>query len=447
MRKSLTTIISFISLLILVAIQIYVIWNYYTVKSNNFDMIYSRAALFTLEQNDETFVSDPVDNELNELASSYLSLYSGNTKMFENKLVQNEIKQKVENILKNFDINSLRVKQYFTENKLDPVFKSQYVINEISVINSGKHIVVFNSIKNKLVNDKPKGLYIKSCNKEGNYYSIRYGYYIDCSKKFRLVISEISGLLALIIITLIIVIFAFTYTLLTLDRQKKLSDLKGDFIDNITHEFKTPISIISVAVSSLKQPLVNSNPDKFAELCNIMEKQNMFLSKMIDNVIDVSLLDRKTVNTYLHPVILKQYLHENIESYINNIALKKIIINEEFLIPDDYEYTLDPVQFTRVLNNLLSNSEKYCDNDPVINFRVVLGKQLKIELIDNGIGISEDQKESIFNKFYRINNNRNIKGLGLGLFIVKKIVENHKGSVQVANNSGVGTKFVILLPI
>ena len=131
MRKSLTSIISFIALLILVIIQIYVIWNYYSVKSKNFDMIYSRAALLTLRQNDETFLTDPVDNEFNELASYYIFKYEGNTNLFENKLLQNEIRLKFENILRSFDVNSVRVKQYFTDNRLDPVFKSQYIINEI----------------------------------------------------------------------------------------------------------------------------------------------------------------------------------------------------------------------------------------------------------------------------------------------------------------------------
>jgi signal transduction histidine kinase len=444
MRRSPATIISFLSLLVLAVIQVYIVFSYYDVKSRNFDMAYSRAILSTIEKSGYNNDVDTLDFVFNRSAVSFI-MGSPDTI---NLSYQNKIAATFDSLLNRYDENSLKVKKYLADNKLDTVFSPHYFIKAISFLVLNDKIQVYKNPENDASLQKSKGIYIKSYDKEGNFYAVQYDYYIDFTHKYKVIFTEIRGLLIMMILTIAAVILTFLYTLRTLRRQKKLSELKDDFIDNITHEFKTPLSIISVAVSSLKQQKIQDDKQKFIETCNALEKQNKFLSKMIDNVIDVSLLDRNTINYNKKPVPVKQLMNEITASFIaNNEAVgKKVQIFEEYSISVDYEYMLDSVQFTRAINNLLSNAVKYCEREPVIRIRILTDNQLRIEIEDNGIGIKEEHLGNVFNKFYRADNPTNVKGLGLGLYIVKRIVENHNGSIHLESTWGKGTTVILTFP-
>jgi signal transduction histidine kinase len=255
------------------------------------------------------------------------------------------------------------------------------------------------------------------------------------------------GLLVIVVVTLAAVILTFLYTLVTLQRQKKLSELKDDFINNITHEFKTPLSVISVAASSLKQDKIQASPQKITEISTVLDKQNKLLSRMIDNVIDVNLLNRRVANYNKESVLLKPYLSEVVTMFVqNDTSGKNIQINEDYQIPDDFRFLLDSVQFSRVLNNLLGNSVKYCAVNPVITIRAMVDGPLKIEIEDNGIGIKEEHLKDVFNKFFRVDTSTKVKGLGLGLYIVKRIIESHSGTISLKSTLGKGTTATIILP-
>jgi signal transduction histidine kinase len=444
MRRSRATIISFISLLVLAVIQVYIVFSYYEVKSRNFDMAYSRAILSTIEKSSYNNAVDTLDIVFNRSAVS-LIMVSPDTI---NISYQNKISAVFDSLLNRYDENSFKVKRYLVDNKLDTLFSPHYIIKEISFLVLNDKIPVYKNPQNNASRQKSKGVYIKSYYKEGNFYAVQYDYYIDFTHKYKVIFAEIRGLLIMMILTIAAVIFTFVYTLKTLERQKKLSELKDDFIDNITHEFKTPLSIISVAVSSLKQQQIQDNKQKFTETCNALEKQNRFLSKMIDNVIDVSLLDRNTINYNKKPVPLKQLMNEIKASFIadNEAVGKKVQISEEYSIPDDNVYLLDAVQFTRAVNNLLSNAVKYCERESVIRIRILIDNQLRIEIEDNGIGIKEEHLGNVFNKFYRADNPAKVKGLGLGLYIVKRIIENHNGSIHLESTWGKGTTVILTSP-
>jgi signal transduction histidine kinase len=444
MRKRLTTIVSLISVLILVVIQVYILYSYYEVKSENFDMVYSKEILKTIENKNDDFYSDSLDVKFNELAFSSLQ----NKDNLANQSFQNGILSSFNGLLKTFDLNSERIKEYTHENNLDTSFLARYMIDEISFLDLNKKTLVYKRKFKENSNQKPKGLYIKSYYKEGNYYVLKYAYYIDFTNKWKIILKEVYGLLVMILLTIFIVTFGFIYTLRTLGRQKKLSGLKDDFIDNITHEFKTPLSIISLGVSSLKKDLIRNDDQKFNETCQLIEKQNHNLSKMIDQVIDVDMLDNNSYSTNKKAVVLKNFMHEMIQSFHENeLSGKKTQIVEEYLLGDDFKYILDPVQFTRAIHNLFCNSIKYCKKEPAVRIRIWLDNQLKIEISDNGIGIKEEHVERIFNKFYRADNPAKIKGLGLGLYIVKRIIENHKGTINLQSIPGEGTMVSIHLPV
>lgn len=445
MQRSFTFILSLFALIILIIIQIYVISNYYNLKSKNFDYIYSRGILNAIKTSDYDMSSDTLNRSLDNLALSLILESYNDSTYFHDVTIRNKNLHLFDSLLNRFETNTVRIKKYTSENDMDTLFKSHYIIREISLLNSLNLYNIYQS--NDSIIPKEKGMFINSYYKEGNYYVVRYDYYIDFTKKHRIILSEMKSLLIIVLLTLFIVITAFSFTHSALYKQKKLSEIKGDFIDNITHEFKTPLSTISVAISSLKLPQIKENDDKYNETLKTLEKQNWYLTEMISHVIDVSLLERKAALPDKKELLLKPYLNETIKTFLDSNPGKKISISENYSIQDDYSYRLDQVQFTRVINNLLSNSVKYCLSDPEISITASINKQLVLVFNDNGIGINEEYQKDVFNKFYRAENSIKTKGLGLGLYIVKKIIENHQGTIQLISRPNAGTRIIISLPV
>lgn len=443
MNKGLPKLISSLSFLILVGIQVYVIRNYYEEKSKNFDMMYSRAVISAIENNRFTPMSDSLDIVLNKTASSYLH------DIFDtlDHSARDDINTEFDSLLRKYDFTPTVIRDYMLDNKLDTVYKTYYTINEISLIDFNNIIPIYKNDLNPTLQEKAKGIYINSNYKEGNFYAIQYDYYVDFLHKRKVILSEMKGLLIMVLVTLSTVILTFVYTLISLQRQKKLTELKDDFINNISHEFKTPLSIIALATSSLKQGEIQRDSHKSTEIYSQLEKQNRILSNMIDNVIDVRLLDKKSILNERENVPLRQYFSELVASFLSTEAAgKNVEIVEEYLVPDGFKYYLDPVQFSRAIVNLLRNSTKYCAVDPVIKIQISLEDHLKIKIKDNGIGIKDKHEGNVFNKFFRADNPEKVKGLGLGLYIVKRIIENHHGSIQLESEWGKGTSVIIILP-
>ena len=258
MHKRLLAFISSLSLLVLTIIQVYIISSYYEVKSKNFDMAYSRAIRSTMENNGFNYSIDTLDIVLNKSAFSYLLEILDTLDIS----VQDDILVKFDSLLRRYDSNPAKIRKCLFDNKLDTAFKTYYSINDISFIDFNDKIPVYKHNQKLTQQQKSKGLYINSYYKEGNYYAIQYDYFIDFTHKRKVILSEMKGLLVIVILTLATVILTFVYTLITLQRQKKLTELKDDFINNISHEFKTPLSIISVAASSLKQHKIQSDHTK-----------------------------------------------------------------------------------------------------------------------------------------------------------------------------------------
>jgi two-component system, OmpR family, phosphate regulon sensor histidine kinase PhoR len=446
MKQSFTFTISISAIIILISIQAYIIFNYYNLKSKNFDLIYSNGIMDAMESVDDNMANDTLNKEFNNLALQFISDKSNNPTGFHNQKIQNNIKHQFDSLLNRYETNTQTIKNYLHSVGMDTLIHSHYIIKEIFLLRGTVQYSVYKFIQHRYP-DKEKGLFINSYYKEGNYYGIRYEYFIDFTKKHRIILAEMKGLLIIVSFTIMATILAFTYTLNAWNKQKKLSELKGDFIDQITHEFKTPLSSVSVAISSLKLRQIQQSPEKYKYTLRTLEKQTWYLTEMIDHVIDVSLLDRKAFLQNKKNINLSQYLHESIQTFLSSTQNSIIQINEKFLLPENFCYALDQVQFSRVINNLLSNSIKYCTQKPVIDITAKIDKQLILEFSDNGIGIKEEFRKEIFNKFYRAENPLKTKGLGLGLYIVKKIIENHQGTIQLVSKPHVGTTITISLPV
>jgi two-component system, OmpR family, phosphate regulon sensor histidine kinase PhoR len=251
-----------------------------------------------------------------------------------------------------------------------------------------------------------------------------------------------------ILFTLIITT-AFFITIRTLLKQKKLSEIKSDFINNMTHEFKTPLATISLAVDALKNDKVKGNDEKTNYFTNIIKEENKRMNKQVETILQAALLDKQEVQLNLK----KLHANDLITLALNNITLqveeKQGKLEVHFNAEKDMVLA-DEVHFTNLINNLLDNAVKYSKENLEIKLSTSnSGNQLKIKIEDNGIGMNKETVNKIFEKFYRAHtgNIHNVKGFGLGLSYVKTMVEAHHGTIKADSVLGKGSTFVISMPL
>jgi two-component system, OmpR family, phosphate regulon sensor histidine kinase PhoR len=247
----------------------------------------------------------------------------------------------------------------------------------------------------------------------------------------------------------LIITAAFFITIRTLLRQKKLSEIKSDFINNMTHEFKTPLATISLAVDALRNEKVVNDREKTNYFMGIIKEENKRMNKQVETILQAALLDRQEVQLNLK----KQSAHDLINSALNNIALPVEEKQGRLEVKLDAAKDLvlaDEVHFTNMVNNLLDNAVKYSKENLVIKLSTQnLGQQLRIKIEDNGIGMNKETVNRIFEKFYRAHtgNIHNVKGFGLGLSYVKTMVDAHRGTIKAESMPGRGSTFTITLPL
>jgi two-component system phosphate regulon sensor histidine kinase PhoR len=255
-------------------------------------------------------------------------------------------------------------------------------------------------------------------------------------------------ILGAILFTLIITT-AFFITIRTLLKQKKLSEIKSDFINNMTHEFKTPLATISLAVDALKNEKVVGNKEKTDYFTAIIKDENKRMNKQVETILQAALLDKQEVQLNLKRLLA----HDLIISALNNINLqveeKEGKIEVELEAENDL-IMADEVHFTNLINNLLDNAVKYSRENLHIKLSTRnAGNQLKIKIEDNGMGMNKETLHRIFEKFYRAHtgNVHNVKGFGLGLSYVKTMVDAHHGTIKAESVLGKGSSFCISLPL
>lgn len=263
------------------------------------------------------------------------------------------------------------------------------------------------------------------------------------------VFKSMSLLLGLSVLFIIIIILTFYYTFTIIYKQKKLSIIKNDFVNNMTHELKTPISTISLACEALGDKDLGNSETARDRFVSMIKDENKRLGVLVENVLQSAVLDREELQLKL----------ENIDiNYIIEKAVKNVIIQVEkkngtITINSKAKNTIivaDKVHITNVIYNLLDNANKYTPSMPKIEIStedIVNGIAIKIK--DNGIGISKENQQKIFEKLYRVptGDRHDVKGFGLGLSYVKAIVYKHKGKISVNSTPNKGTTFIIQLPL
>ncbi len=263
------------------------------------------------------------------------------------------------------------------------------------------------------------------------------------------VLSSLWMMLAGSAVFTLIIIFGFAYTIYVIFRQKKLSDIKTDFINNMTHEFKTPIATISLAVDSIRDPRVYTNAEKIGYFTGIIREENKRMNAQVENVLRMAQLEKGELELRHEPVNMHDLIGHSVDFIRLQVSRKE---GEIVTLCDATNPWVngDAFHLANVVNNLLDNANKYSPDKPEILVQTENSENgLLIHVTDKGMGMSAGTQEKIFEKFYRLptGNIHNIKGFGLGLSYVKAIVEAHKGTVTVKSEAGEGSRFTVYLPI
>lgn len=458
MKRSITILIfSILSIIILTGIEVMLVIRIYRLETGKFDYQYReilQKGLSLIESKDlglkETY------KFMNSISGQYVKMFKAwhaeteaDTLIFRQKTLG-----QFQNILvKNQELDEY-LKQYLVQVGVESEFTSNFRITYLSFITDYEPFPVYNEMTDRdwtfrdtlgiPVGLKPVNHYTFS----GNKFEVGFDYFVDFSNKKAVVFRQIGGSLALAIIALLAVVFMVLYTLRNLMEERRLSELKTDFINNMTHELKTPLSTISVATRTLENDSILDSRDKIKETVTIIHRQNRQLTKQINHLLEISMWEKRQFSLERHMLEVQPFFSGIAEAFRWECKERKCMLEERYSIKTPAAY-LDEVQMTIALHNLLVNAIKYNSEEPHIVLDVCCDDRLRISVTDNGIGISREDQKHIFDKFYRVHtgNIHKVKGLGLGLFYVQQIVNAHGGSIEVSSRPGKGSTFTINLPV
>ena len=267
--------------------------------------------------------------------------------------------------------------------------------------------------------------------------------------KTRTIIYKMAGWLIGSIVFLAVVVLVFAYIVLTIIKQKKLSEMKSDFINNMTHELKTPISSIALASEVLIKSNGNAPPEKLQRYLKIINTENLRLKLLAEKVLQISQLEKQEIKLNKTSEDIHILIVDTVENRCLEHCVKPVKVNYA-LKATNYTIEIDKMHLTNIIANIVDNAYKYSGENPVISLSTSnTNNALEISIEDNGIGISREAQKNIFDKFYRVHtgNLHDVKGFGLGLFYVKTMVEAHEGTITVKSENGKGSTFTIKLPL
>ncbi|MFL2603914.1 MAG: sensor histidine kinase [Flavobacteriaceae bacterium] len=335
--------------------------------------------------------------------------------------------------------------------ELDFVIKSEF--NAKMIITPYEFQILDNGLSTKIKSNNFKE------NQEGFRYATpifqdengirNYELIVSFPEKDKYVFSSILSVGGLTLFLTLFIVFVSTSALYQIVQQKKISEIKTDFINNMSHEFKTPIATINLALDAISNPKSLKTPNKLIQYANLIREENNRMLIQVENVLRISQLQKS--NETIHKKSID--LHKIILEATNHVQLllkdKGGILNTNLNAPN-YVINGNKDHITNIIINLMDNAIKYCDKKPNIKIETYNQKNdLVFTVCDNGIGMTPNVQKKIFDRFYRATsgNIHNIKGHGLGLSYVKKIVDLHKGKIILESKFGVGTNFIITLPL
>ena len=282
--------------------------------------------------------------------------------------------------------------------------------------------------------------------KDGHYFTVFFPNVV--AESIEVNAQDSSPWIYLVIIVLFILVF-FAYSIIVIIKQKRLSEVKTDFINNMTHELKTPISTISLSSETLLREDLTNDKEKLQRYASIIYKENKRLENQVERVLNIAKLDKDELKLTKSQIDIHEILEEAKDNFEFNQLKDKGKINLN-LNATKAIINADEVHITNVIFNLLDNAIKYCNRTPNISITTrSTESNFQIQFQDNGIGIKRENLKMIFDKFYRVptGNLHDVKGFGLGLYYVKLIISQHGGQIKASSTSGEGTTFTITIPI
>jgi len=274
--------------------------------------------------------------------------------------------------------------------------------------------------------------------------------YIHFPNMSQYLFSSVRFMIPAIVFTIILLI-CFIFTIYTIFRQKRLTEIKNDFINNMTHEFKTPISSISLAAQMLRDPAVAKSPKMFDHISGVIIDETKRLRFQVEKVLQMSMFDRKAATFKRRELDANVLVQDTVNTFRLKVEASGGCL-EAHLDAENAIVFADEMHLTNVVFNLMDNAVKYKAEDRPLKLNVTTrneGEKLILTIADNGIGIKREDLKKIFEKFYRVHtgNRHDVKGFGLGLAYVHNIIKAHGGSIHAESDYGRGTRFIISLPL
>lgn len=282
--------------------------------------------------------------------------------------------------------------------------------------------------------------------KDGHYFTV---YFPDIPRiHYHFAEKTFSPWWYMVLIVVFVLVF-FSFAILVIIKQKRLSEVRTDFINNMTHELKTPISTIGLSSEMLMRGDFSKEPEKIQRYASVIYKENKRLQNQVERVLNVAKMDKEDLSLKKESLEIHELLKEAKDNFEFNQLTHGGSIDLQ-LGATTSTIKADPVHISNVVYNLLDNAIKYTQGEPTIVVRTWNEKNgLSLEFVDNGIGMKREDIKQIFEKFYRVptGNLHNVKGFGLGLYYVKLIIEEHNGKIDVKSTVGKGSTFTIWLPL
>lgn len=451
MKKKINLLILFsaIVLVVLVFIQIYLVKTTYSYKVAQFrSEIRNKIAVISNDYSDvDSTIFNKKDVLYRQLAMNYI-LNPKTRNRIKNVILQNTFKKELTQKLQ------LKFEEEIPDLKLDFAI----VLNKFVLYNNGKAAdTIFAEkpiIGNKLYGDLVS---LKDAFLVRNYVGTTSGKTLNSDFKLltedalyvsvidweMIILKRMASVLCLAILSILTLIVLFVIAIKALIKQKKISDIKTDFINNITHELKTPLATLAISTKILERKDIRNNEQHFDNLVATISRQNNRLQQLIDQVLTNSLGENE-IELQKEKIVSETFLHSIIDDF--KIANPNITITTHFKTIKTTLF-LDKFHLTTALLNVLDNAVKYgCNN--IIILTSLQDNQFNISIQDDGIGISKSKHSLLFDKFYRVEQGdlHNTKGLGLGLYYVNQIIKAHQGTIAIISDLGKGAVFNISIP-
>ncbi len=274
-------------------------------------------------------------------------------------------------------------------------------------------------------------------------------FYLSFPKKTDYFFQQLALYIWGTILALLFVFSSFWYILSVVLKQKKLSELKTDFINNMTHEFKTPIATIAFASANIENKKVIQRPEEILKFTEIIKKENKRMNRQVEQVLQAAMIDRKVINLNVEPIEMHDIIHQIADTIAIKIQSRKGKLSKQLKATQSIVEG-DRTHLSNVIANLLDNAQKYSPKQPKVTVTTTNSKNfIHISVTDQGKGLSTEEMERVFEKFYRVPTGdlHNVKGFGLGLSYSKAVIEQHGGDINIKSKLQKGSTFTISLPI